>query len=233
MMSFVAIATSLVMIAMNNASAGCFQEHLEEAIALNRARLIAYAELSGKRSIPISLQMILGEKMSLIPAAHFDFLAKPYENAGIPLMCQAFVSMTGTPAFQNGLLPPDLNPIPFQKVNTKKLKAQLFQSFKTSGFAGLALAAQSQARSLRNPRFNCMLRHGLESIARIAMLAPVHNKLSLAKSLPPSSDISERLLKFHLHGIGLLHNLDVTAQPLQESGVAIICNDVPHIPLDM
>jgi len=76
---------------------GVFEGHLREAIALNRARAPVYARLSQGRSRVVSEALILAERATLPLARWYDTRARPYHDAGVPLMPSMFVSMEGLP----------------------------------------------------------------------------------------------------------------------------------------
>ncbi len=75
-----------------------------------------------------------------------------------------------------------------------------------------------------------MVRHVLESTARIAYLAPRHERIAKEKGLTKSpAGLSWKLVKLHLQALKLAGGLDTQAAPLQAAGVPILCRDVPPI----
>ncbi len=77
---------------------------------------------------------------------------------------------------------------------------------------------------------NCMLRHMLESIRRIARLSPRHHMRALDFGLRSPIVLSDDLIKAHLKWLVEAVELDRMAAPLHRLGIPIICNDVPTIP---
>ncbi len=77
----------------------CTREHLEEAITLNNERQPLYAALSNNQSIAISSALIEIEHKLLRMAILSDVVSYFYQKAGVPLLCDEYVSMSLTPKF--------------------------------------------------------------------------------------------------------------------------------------
>lgn len=92
-------------------------------------------------------------------------------------------------------------------------------------YLGGARHDQSELR-----KSNCMLRHMLESIRRIARLSPRHHMRALDFGLRSPISLSDDLIKAHLKWLDEAVELDRMAAPLHRLGIPIICNDVPTIP---
>jgi hypothetical protein len=71
----------------------------------------------------------------------------------------------------------------------------------------------------------------LESIARIGLLAPLHERMASRAKLASPLALEEDLLRAHFGGLGASAYIDTIAAPLQARGVPIVCNDVPVIPM--
>jgi hypothetical protein len=71
----------------------------------------------------------------------------------------------------------------------------------------------------------------LESIARVAHLAPKHSRLARDKGMKPTDTFSWRMVQLHLFSLPSFAKLDKLAAPLQSRGVPILHQDVPPIPL--
>jgi hypothetical protein len=87
------------------------------------------------------------------------------------------------------------------------------------------------------PRFFCMGRHLVESLVRIAALAPRYEETRIQRKVKSSPlPISRGLIESHLTLLATTGEavgqpgLDTWAAPLQAKGIPIICNDVPPIP---
>ena len=81
------------------------------------------------------------------------------------------------------------------------------------------------------PRYHSLLRHMLESTARVAFLAPQYAAKAEALGIDSPVYLSVQLLKLHVNGLWAGVFLDKRAAPLQRKGVPIIANDIP--PVDM
>jgi hypothetical protein len=209
----------------------CFQLHLEEAIALNEKRKPLYSWLTQGRSDAISDKLIESEKVSLIFARTVDDAARPYQQAGVAVACDEFVSMADVPVFreQYAFEPEPLTA--FEPVDGVALRDRLEASFADEGFAGLAASADAALHALEEPRaYHCMVRHMLESLRRIANLAPVHEADAHECGLASPLSISEDLVELHLLSIDPAARLDDQASVLQSEGIPILCQDVPSIP---
>jgi hypothetical protein len=209
---------------------GCFRRHLEEAIALNELRLPVYSAWTGGASEPISRRLIAGERQGLLAARYVDRRARRYQRAGIPIVCAEFVSMAFTPA---------LDGPPFHAVghsgppapDPRMLETRIRQAYARSGFAGVVQEAGVEIEALDEaPEYHCMIRHLLESVARTAALAALHDRAAAAAGLPSTVPLSELLIRLHLAVLTDSAELDRAAAPLQAQGVSIICWDVPAIP---
>ena len=74
---------------------GGFERHIREAIDLNQHRAPLYAEASGGLSLVVSRGLIRRERALLPLARWLDRRAERYHRAGIPLMDELFVPMSG------------------------------------------------------------------------------------------------------------------------------------------
>jgi hypothetical protein len=208
---------------------GPFEEHLREAIALNTARAPLYAALSAGRSRGISRTLLWSEHALLPVALWFDRRAEPYHRAGIPLLHDVFVSMEGTPAFlpRRGPVPAP----PLLRPDARATGRDVARAFRAAGFGGAAAALDRHLGVLEEePEFHCMLRHLLESMRRIALVAPGLHRLAGRRGLDSPVPLLSRLLRIHLWGSGAAGRLDRLALPLQAEGLPILRRDVPPIP---
>ena len=209
----------------------CFKEHLEEAIALNEQRRPLYSALTGGDSEAISDTLIESEKTSLLFAEPIDEASIPYHQAGVRIVCDEFVPMSGVPAFSDSF---DFQPEPlsdYEPVDGDQLSDELEASFADGGFAALSEHTEASLAAIETPRaYHCMLRHMLESLRRIANLAPVHDADAQRAGLESTLTISEDMVRLHLLSLSAAARLDADASPIQATGVPILCHDVPSIP---
>ena len=120
---------------------------------------------------------------------------------------------------------------PFEdSVDAAALRDRLIAAYGAGGFAGMAAAADVElARLAPAPEYHCMTRHLIESLWRVAVLAPLHERLAAERAVRSTRDLSELLLRLHLSALPEGAKLDRAAAPLQARGIPIICRDVPPI----
>ncbi|MES2963646.1 MAG: hypothetical protein V4760_07120 [Bdellovibrionota bacterium] len=219
----------------SEASHECFRNHLREAIVLNLERRPLYAALSGGQSKAISDRLVLLERLALV-SSHltndFDELDRVYRKAGIQVLCEDFMTMAKTPAFKprfDGRLPRASS---FRDYEPSDMKTRLKLALKNDGFTGVKVEAELWLAFLSTePKLHCMMRHTLESIVRVAILAPRHAEKARKLGLPSPEKLERRLIESHWTVLGQIHRLDRKALPLQVEGLPIICNDVPSLSL--
>lgn len=213
----------------------CFRHHIREAMRLNRERRPLYAQLSNYESIEISNRLIFLEslvKTGTYLFANYDREARPFQEAGIPIVCAEYVDMKHVPPFQEGFKngAPDIKN--FKKLDSYVLKKALKRAFADGDLSNLHATLTPIIEDLeREPRFNCLLRHTLESMARIAWLAPAHEarakELGLSKS---PLELSKKMIDGHFMLMKDIIALDEQAAKVQAMNIPIICQDVPAIP---
>lgn len=209
----------------------CLTKHVHEAMTLNKQRKPLYEKFSSKKSRKISNKMIWMEYRLLLASPLADIWAAPYQSAGIPVLCQDLVPMSGTPAFKplnpdgkdslSNFHQPDINYTSEQMLNLYKEKAW----FQLANFADRNIKDLDQV-----PRYNCMVKHILESIRRIAALTPIHAQKAQELHLISTELLSRALLRSHIRLMNEAAEIDKLAAPLQADGLPIICQDVPFIP---
>lgn len=210
---------------------GCFAEHLREAIASNESRLPRYREMSGGKTTLLSRELIASERLSLVTAWAVDRQARRFQKAGVPVACDDFVSMDLVPPFRDTKVRPKEPRTSRVPVTSLRLVRALRAGYRKDGFPGVHRAAKDWLRTLGEPReYDCMTRHVLESIARVAFLAPQYEALAREKGIKRApTSLSWRLVDLHLLSLPLARKLDDDAAPLQEAGIPILCQDVPPI----
>ena len=213
---------------MSRRSAGPFEAHLRDAIALNRERAPRYAALSRGASRSISRALIAAEWLLLPLARWFDRRAAPYERAGIPLMQDCFVPMSGAPPLADSRpWPAVVRPAP---ATPALIRRRIRSAFRIGSFPAAADAIEAELRVLEAAPGNAMLRHLLESARRIAAVAPGHVKSATLQGMPSPAPLLTRLLLLHLIGLNAATLLDRRAHLLQRQGIPILAQDLPPIP---
>lgn len=208
----------------------CFQRHLRDAIRLNERRAPLYAAWSDGAARPVSRRLIRAERRALMAAWLVDRRARRFQEAGIPIGCAEFISMSLTPPLGTAPLAPP--PEPYTPgPDADSLASALASAYGSGGFAGVAAAAEGLLETIdEKPRYHCMLRHLVESLWRVAELAPWHAVGANEAGLPATVPLSELLLRLHLAALPDGARLDREAAPLQQAGIPILCRDVPPIP---
>lgn len=199
-----------------------------DAIALNEARAPLYASLSGGASHRISRRLILAERALLPVARWFDWSARRWERAGIPMLEEIFVPMASAPAFvERGIEVRDSN----DEARAAVLRRRIRRRFREAGFDGAAPALREAIDALRGePGTDCLVRHLLESAHRLTVLAPIHIRRAEERGMASPHWLLALLLRLHLWGLGPAEELDARARPLQARGIRILAQDLPPIP---
>lgn len=212
----------------------CFRNHMREAMHLNRTRRPLYNELSLWKSTPISNRLIFLEgliKTTSYVYHNYDSLARPYQEAGINIVCDEYIEMKNAPAFRETFAEGAPKLENYEPQDASAIKTSLIRALDEGGFEGVYRAAGAIAERLeREPRFNCLLRHTLDSVARIAWLAPGHVRAAKAKGLPSTASLSDMMIRDHLVLLSQIVDLDRKAAEVQAMNIPIICQDVPLIP---
>src|SRR4051812_25720307 len=95
--SFFVLSSTVQASAAEDLRFRCFSRHLNEAIELNKERKPLYSELSGGASEVISQRLIFFENLAYWPARFMDWQASSYQEAGIGVLCDEFISMSKVP----------------------------------------------------------------------------------------------------------------------------------------
>jgi hypothetical protein len=221
----------LLLLITPRARAGCFSSHLREAIALNQAREPLYAALTGGKSKGVSVRLIAAERFSLLGAWVVERKAEKWEAVGVPALCADFVSMSLAPPFAAHAEPAVLNGGP-APVASLAWKTEIGDALARDGFPGVLRVVDEKIEQLRPERgYHCLVRHVLDSIARVAALAPGLEARSQEKGFAPGalSELEAEVIQLNLLGLTMAEEIDRVAEPIQQSGVPILCQDVPPI----
>lgn len=219
----------------------CLGRHLREARYLNEQRKPLYGDATNGQSFEISNQLIQNESVALFWGPlffNFDRWAIPYQNLGVDIVCDDFISMQQTPSFTAKRAGPFPSLKNFRHPGSSSLKRELKKAM-NDGFRSVEIKADELIHQLNSSfplgmQMNCMTRHLLESIRLIARNAPhhiaKHRQLDPQRQLQSPSWISKKMIRSHLLYLADAETLDRLAAPIQADGVPIICNDVPPIP---
>jgi hypothetical protein len=216
------------------ADESCLSNHLLNAMSLNQSRKPLYSKLTGGRSEPVSDQLLLFESVGLVPAFYYDFLASPFQKAGIPILCQELISMGTVRNFSasDALGTNALSAESFEAIDSGAIEAEIRGAYRAGGFEAVAGATEARLQKLQSvPQYHCLIRHFLSSILRTANLAPLHESQANAVGYGQSPEaLSWSFIELQLLGLDELEEIDELAAPIQAQGVPILCQDVPVIP---
>ena len=213
-------------------SNNCFKQHILESISINTKRKQDYAKLTEGRSNRIFNTLIAFETVTLAPASYFDLLARPYQKKGIELFCHEFMSMNQAPQFDstNRIKPTET----FKPFDWKFYKERIEIALKHGNENELKAVLVQALEELKSmPHFYCMTRHLLESIYRFAHFMPIRIEEAQAKGLKSPKKIFSDVIKLHLLGLKESHKIDLLSQPIQMSGIPILCSEVPNLLFDL
>jgi hypothetical protein len=220
----------LIISFLNFAQAECLSEHLEAAYTLNELRKPLYSELTEGESERISDFLIKEEKKAYWPARATEWTFRHHHRAGIPILCEDFIPMSQAPDFSY-----DEDRTPLEEDYVSKdvdaIQERLLEAFDGRNFNALGEQAVVELKDFSSTSYNCMTRHILESIGRSAFLAERYIEASDQMNLSNPSFRLWVTLRIKIHSMSEVKQIDQWAAPIQKTGVPIICNDVPHIPI--
>ena len=212
---------------------GPFEQHLDEAIALNRARRDYYAQISEGRSRWVSWWLIGSEKFLRRTARRLDQRALPFNAAGIPIMIQDVVSMEDVapqerlPRYRRQVTRVELRLAKEVLRSVVEQSASALRKHDYDTVVGATAHALHQIEALESQcqAHFAMSIHLLESVG----LAALHSR----QYVQQSQEIKPLCRDLVLAQVGALSagpRLDRLAQAAHEKGAGIIYNDVPPIP---
>jgi hypothetical protein len=211
-----------------------FTRHLEAAINQNESRKAVYAQLSHGATKSLSDQLILYERLSLLPALYLDWRAKSFNERGIPVVTGDFESMSKA---KTALTPPKYRGQASQadcdrlKTWLKNYRADLDKAVSKSDFKQAAtltyqILRQVEGLEEQTKSHFAMTRHIIESIGEAAM-----NAMQYQKQTNGGTDgLCRQFLKVQSLGLMDIVPVDQKAQRFQAQGIGIVVNDVPEIP---
>lgn len=209
----------------------CMTTHMKDAIKINRQRGVWYSELSEGKSEAVTNRLIGMERRLLLGSPAIDLWARPYQKAGVAIVCEDVIDMSRTPQFRRQNPEGRVGKGSYRLVLVDVVHQKLKEKLKSEDFQGMAWLADQYVKQLeKQPRFNCLVRHMLESVRRTAILTPRHEAEALRKGLDSPKALSKLILKSHLDLLSESAVIDKIAAPLQADGIMIVCQDVPHIP---
>jgi hypothetical protein len=207
----------------------CFQGHIKESIAINKDRKKTYSKLTQGKSNRIFNELITYERLTLLPAALYDLKARKYQKQGMDLFCKEFLPLVQTPI-------PELN-IPqerFTLLDWRLHKKKILQALNThdaNKVKEVALRALVELKS--QPNYYCLTRHFIESIYRFAHFVPLRRSQAAARGLKDPAKLMFSLMRIQAMGFMGSVNIDLKSQPIQGSGIPMICAEMPNLLSDI
>lgn len=201
-----------------SAIAGCLIDHLKEGIELNEKRKVIYSEMSAGTTAAVS-DTLINYEYNLIYLVKLTRFEKKFSGLETPYFCEEFQSTPNSlpPVYQSKT--PDLRS--FHPISFSDLKRKLQKIIQSRDLSHLHTTLDQEIHRLqKEPRFNCMTRHLLESMARVSWLALIDHQ---------KTDAALQLLKYMPIALYGSKQLDVMAAEHQVSGIPILCHDLPLI----
>jgi hypothetical protein len=207
----------------------CFQGHIKESIAINKNRKKIYSKLTQGKSNRIFNELITYERLTLLPAAIYDLKALKYQKKGMDLFCKEFLPLVQTPV-------PEIK-IPqetFSLFDWKFHKKKIVQALNTQNakiVKEVTLEALVELKS--QPNYYCLTRHFIESIYRFAHFVPLRRSEAAARGLKDPAKFMFSLMRIQALGLMGSIGIDLKSQPIQESGIPMICAEMPSLLSDI
>ena len=225
------ITISIFALLLGSAHAGEMVTHMRDAIRINKARLPMYSEISNRESERVSKALIRFEQVAIPGAWTIDKLALSFQKKGIPIAQEEFISMEHIPEFLDQH-PDEPEPLDtFKPIDGWAMSKRLRAEYEKYGFDGVSRQAFIEMAGIKSKTYHHLIRHMLESIRRLCLLAPKHEKLAKSLGAGSTKNISWMMLESHLITLVECARIDKIAAPLQARRIPIIRNDIPHIPM--
>ncbi len=210
----------------------CFTQHIRESIHINSSRRDFYSGITAGRSNRVFNRLITAERLSLIPAALYDARALRWQRRGLPLFCYEFMSMNNTPDFD-----PERRVVPterFEAFDWRFYRDRLEEAARAKDVRQTKAVALEGVRALeRMPNYYCMLRHILESVYRFAYFVPLQDARASELGLPSPKNILFEVINLQLLAFGESYKIDLWSAPIQQTGVPILCAELPKLLEDL
>lgn len=222
---------------MENQLSGGFCKHFEEASEINKKRRIYYSEKTKGKSKCVSNIMTGFEKFLYPVAYYFDKRAVKYNNQGIPIIKNDFISL-------KNIKPENTEPEYFEIITNKELKKLAKTLFKLR---------RNLRRLLKNFDFERVCKEIAKTIimisktekkcnSHLAVIKHILESVGFASqnALDYTSNDDVKLKKFaaffiktQMLGTILSPLIDRKANKIHKLKVGIIVNDIPAIPFDL
>ena len=210
-----------------------FENHIKEAIELNKHRRKLYRKKTNGESLILSNILIVSEYFVLPFARKFDRKAEAFQKDGIAIVKEDFVAMEVTDIdanvpFQNPMFAPCINEAKLiLKDFKKKLDKNQYTITYLMSIHQSALAAYYQLTAIEQKYavHFAMAKHIIESLVLIARNGIVWSNKSIGDTLKLSCD----MIYFHKAAVVNSLIIDRLANPFHVKNVGIIVHDLPSI----
>lgn len=205
----------LSLILSHSAFGGCLVDHLKEGIQVNFDREKIYSAMSAGATENVS-QMLINYEYNLIYLVKLTGFEKRFSS---PFLCDEFKSTPNPLPAVYQSSKPELKQ--FKPISFLSLKRKYQKLIKSRDLLALHTSLAQEIDDLqKEPRFNCMTRHLLESMARVSWLALNDDQ---------KTESAINLLKYMPIALFGSKQLDVMASIHQAQGIPILCHDLPLI----
>lgn len=206
------------------------RKHLQDATKINLQRSPLYARLTNNRSLALSYELILMEKLALLATIDLDLKARQYLNNNIDLFHEDLVDMKYTPAFSDSF-PAGEAPRERIELDIESYVSLWLKDLKNQRTDDIIQSTRDllDQGELRVNNQNCLTRHFIESITRTLWLMDKHSTDSQKLGLKDSKELSLKFAKIQIMSLKWAYSLDKRAYAIQKAGVPLFCQDVPPI----
>ena len=188
-----------------------------ESLAVLEVRLIAALAFGGALASYVPTWFWKG--------INFDAAARKYQQAGIPTISEHLVPMEEVPDIRLYQ-----RPFPVLQSRYQSRSEYEFDDEELADFESAANVLEHEIERLSiEPRFNCMLRHVLESALRLATHAPIYIDMARMKGLSSPEKMLWKMLRSHFWVMDDVMEIDRLSAPLHARGIPIVCSDVPPV----
>ena len=211
-----------------------FTSHVKEAIEVNQARQKYYAGISRGATSKVSL-FYTSLEYSLLPlTVFFDRWAQKFRKAGMPVLTDDFVSMSGISSPDKPLLRRGVLDRAGHRDLRKMLRAWQWKSGLAASrkdFLKVQLLAMNALHELRQMelRYQCNLSLTIHFVESVGLAARNADRLS-HQYAKRTDNFYRAFIAIQISGVRLFSKIDLQAQPFHRAGIGIIVNDLPAIP---
>lgn len=208
----------------------CLRVHIEDAIKVNRHRKHLYSQLTNGKSKKISNTLIFLEKTTLLvnKISGYDRKANYFNEYGIPVLCQDLLPMEDIRQFNTDPFYPTQSFSTVKKYSYLNVYRPFRRPLRSRDFKQIEQEAQKLLDGIPEGYY-CMLKHILETVKVMASHTPKYIQDAKHQNLKSPRKLMLKLITTQLDTVKLILPLDRWSGPLQEKGIGILCNDVPHL----